>query len=178
MTLRLDSRRFRNPVAYPPPNCGWITCGNSLDSSWKSVKLNRSQQECRHKGYLCNDCTNYWVNNFFGVSKTVHPEPEWCNVRELSTENRSHKPMLHLKPTSVVRPLWLTRAFPYRYTIPCLSLVTVWMSLAPVCKVEVKTFFFWQKRYQSIRLSVPIPILVIRQQREQTACHVWASRRT
>ena len=41
------------------------------------------------------------------------------------------------------------------------------MSLAPVCKVDVKTIFSWQERYQSIRLPVPIPILVIRQQREQ-----------
>ena len=54
--------------------------------------------------------------------------------------------MLHLQPTSVVRALWLTRAFPYRYTMPCLSLVTVRVSLAPVCKVEVKTIFSWQKK--------------------------------
>ena len=86
--------------------------------------------------------------------------------------------MLHLQPTSVVRPLQLTRAFPYRYTMPVLSLVTEWMSLTPVCKVDVKTIFSWQERYQSIRLPVPIPILVIRKQSEQIACHVWANRRT
>ena len=35
---------------------------------------------------------------------------------------------------------------------------------AAVGKVEMRTILSWRKRYQSIRLPVPNPILVIRQQ--------------
>lgn len=39
---------------------------------------------------------------------------------------------------------------------------------APAREVLVRTLFSCQKRYQSIRLSVPIPILLIRQESEQS----------
>ena len=92
------------------------------------------------------------------------------------------RPALLLQP----RPLQQNRAFPL-HQVPVLPLSVASLNVgsgtattaptslnqdfrsedAPVCKVEVRTLFSCDKRYQDYEVTVPLPILVNRQENEQ-----------
>ena len=74
-----------------------------MGTCFKATK-NRSQEESRHRGYLCNDChksQSKQILRSWSKSSILDPEPEYGNAKELCTETRNHKPILHFQPTSV-----------------------------------------------------------------------------
>ena len=72
----------------------------------KLQKIVACVQDSRHKGYFCNDRhKSLRRKNSSELAEILHPDPEWLNARNLSTETRNYKPMSHLQPISVARHL-------------------------------------------------------------------------
>ena len=86
----------------------WIVQGKRKTETGTCFRAtrNRSQQESRHKGYLCNDWHKSQSRQILrNLSKSSILSPERRNVRELSTETRNHKTLVQ-----ETAPNW---AFPY-----------------------------------------------------------------
>ena len=165
-----------------------------LKAALKCLKSDRTQkfknmqgQSLRWKRELPSDVP---VNeNRSAKASRPMPDPMW---KSSSLRPSGSYPVIPgiIRPALLLqtRPLQLTRAFPL-YQVPLLPLSVASLNVAsgtattapaylnqdfqsedaPVCKVEVRIFFFLacDKRYKDYEVTVPLPILVNRQESEQ-----------